>query len=485
VKIKDLFQGKIKMEKRYLITHFFILTVFTTILACTVTSKDIETWKKTQKGPDKLAAVLLDTKYTPRLRAEAAWALASIEDWNKFDKAFKVLEPSSRASVIEQLVPLLVNAIKEGNKPPSPPTAEQVAAKDALYVVLPLAPQSVKPQIEDALVQWCVEDFNGRFFAGRYSVEVVLMNVGPKAASGLVQTLVPGFLAYDKVTEILSKIASVDVKEEAGKRLILMARERQGKVEEPLLVAMARMGGREVRQFLLELGANLKIPARVQRGGLIAYLQYKLCNKEDMDKLFAIAEDPQQDYMSRNFAYDAIVCIGDKSVVPRLLKLIHETGKDKDKFRGVGVDEIMKLAGPEAIPAILKEIASEKDPWENFEDLRDFVMLRFTQDNDGKPLDENGRKKVLEQLRPLLGAKESISRGIAIFTLGLIGEEEDYEKVKKFISDGGKLKDWKAKEGEIMIGEGKIIKVDAVDFKTVGDVAKWSLTQLEKRIGKK
>ena len=46
--------------------------------ACSVTPANIEQWKTTQKGPDKLAAVLLDDKYTPEIRGRAAIALAEV-----------------------------------------------------------------------------------------------------------------------------------------------------------------------------------------------------------------------------------------------------------------------------------------------------------------------------------------------------------------------------------------------------------------------
>lgn len=462
------------------LNYSFLLAIFLSV-ACNVTSNDIETWKSTQKGPDKLAAVLLDDRYPPALRAEAAIALADIGQWDKYDKALDAIEADSRKKVIDELAPMLVEDIKSGNAPPSPPTAAQVAAKDGLFTVLKYADGDVKSLVEKTLVEWCVADFNHRFFAGRYSIEVVLQGVGEPAGDQLAEALKPDFLAYDKVTEILSKIGGKESKEKAGKNLVAIARTREGKVEEALLVALGRMGGSEVRTFLLELGASLKIPARVQRGALMSYLQFNLCHRDDMDRLFAIAEDDKQDYMSRNFAYDAIVCTGDNSQVPRLYRLLHEVGADKDNFRGVGVDEILKLGGPDTIPDIVKEIAAEKDPWEKFENLRDFVMVRFTWDNEGKALGPEDRMKVLEKIRPLAASKEAVARGIAIFTLGLMGDESDIDLLKKYAGDGGKLGEWKSKEGEILGEGGKIIQYDAMNFTKVGDVARWAMETIKKR----
>ena len=466
------------MNTRLLLRLLAVAAIFA---GCTVSSKDIESWKKTQKGPDKLTAVLLDERYTPAIRAEAAAALEEIGQWDNHDKAFEAIEPASRVKVVDALVPLLLQKIKEGNQPPSPPTATQVAAKDGLFVALKYAEGNSKQQIEQTLTQWCVEDFNNRFFAGRYSIEVVLLGIGAPASKGLIDTLKPDFIAYDKVTEILSKVGSPEDKEKAGKNLVEIAVSRSGKVEEALLVALGRMGGKDVREFLLATGADFDAPARVQRGALMSYLQFNLCNKEDLEALFKIADDIKQDYMARNLAYDAIVCVGDKTAIPRFFKLLHELGDDKDSFRGVGVDEIMKLGGPDAIPDVIREIAAEKDPWEKFENLRDFVMVRFTQDNEGKTLGPGDLKKVQENVRPFVTAKETIARAIAIFTLGIVGEPSDIALLKKLQTDGSKLNEWKSKEGE-MIGEGgKIVRVEAMNFEKVGDVAKWAIAKIEKK----
>ncbi|MFH1438131.1 MAG: hypothetical protein ABIJ56_20650 [Pseudomonadota bacterium] len=461
-----------------------LLTIAAAVFAwgCKVTSSDIEKWKKTQKGPEKLAAVMLDDRYSTQMRAEAAWALAEIEQWDKYDKALKAVDGSARGRIVEVLVPILTDGIREGNAPPSPPIASQVSAKDALFVVLPHASGAEKTKAEEALVEWCVSDFNGRFFAGRYSIEVMLLGIGEPAGTAVAGLLKPEFLAYDKVSEILLKIGSGEARELAGKNIVEIAKARpQGRVEEPLLVAMGRMGGKDVREYLLSLGSSLKVPARVQRGAMMAYLQFDLCSKDDAEALFKLAEDASQDYMARNFAYDAIVCTKEKSFVPRIYKLLHEVGADKDKFRGVGVDEIMKLGGPEAIPGVVEEVASEKDPWEEFEDLRDFVMVRFTQDDKGKPLEGDAKRGTLESLRTLVESKEAVARAIAIFTLGLMGEKSDLDLLKKAMGDGAKLTEWKSKEGEIVGAGGSIQKIEAMNFEKVRDVAGWAAREIEKR----
>jgi len=474
-----------------------VVLIVAALAACdSATPSNIEKWKGTQRGPEKLTAVLLDGKYDASLRAKAAAALAEIEQWDKFDKALRALDPASRAAVVDALVPLLVTTIKEGNPPPAPPTVAQVAAKDALYIAQDYAAPGARMQAEDALVEYCTGDFNGRFFAGRYSIEVVLTRIGPRAAVGLAGLLKPGFIAYDKVAEIvfrLTKDEAADAAETkklkaearavAAKNLLAIARERQGKVEEQLQVALGRMGGREVALFFLDMAVDAKAPAKVRIKAIMAYIQFKMCDRDDMDRLFKIAEDAGQDDGLRNQAYDAIACIKDKAVIPRIYALLHYQGRNKDMFRGVGVDEVLKIGGPEAIEGILAEIAAEKDPWTSFEDLRDFVFVRATQDETGKALEGEARGKLLEKVRALLASKDAFTRASAAFILGLVGEKEDAGRLGAIAKDPGKLKEWKSKEGEFWGPGGKKQTVQAMSFETVGSVAAWAVKEIGKREG--
>jgi len=445
---------------------------------CSVKPEDLENWKNTQKGPDKLAAVLLDDKYDADLRARAAVALADIGEyaqWDVLEKAFKVIEEPQRSQVIDAMVPYLDKMMTEGTQPPSPPLQSQVSGKDLAHLVLPYSQGESKSKLEDLLVAWCVADFNQRFFIGRKSIDIIIMDVGEKASGPMVDLLGPDSEVYDKVTEYLDKMAPEEIQHKAGTKLIERARQRMknynGKIDQSLLVSLGRMGGPDVRAFLLENAGKTDLPPQTSRGSMMAYLQFELWHADDVDTLFAIAESTDQDYSVRNWAYDAIVSVGDKAHKDRIAKLLHTTsedGSDKDRFRGVGVDELLKLLGIEGISFIIEEVIAEEDPWEDWLDLRDYVPVRLVQGPDGKLLTGADRKKALEQLRPFLDRKETMARGIAAYAVGLVGEKSDLEKLGAMKKDRAKLPDWKYTQGDEVVE----------DFPTVGSVAEWAVNKI-------
>jgi len=450
------------------------------VAACSVTPADLEKWKTTQKGPEKLAAVLLDDKYDADIRAQAAVAMADVGDiqqWDRLDKAFKVIPEPQRSQVIDAMVPHLTKMIREGTEPPSPPLRTQVAAKDLLHLVLPYSAGASRTQIEDLLIEWSVADFNQRFYIGRKSIDVLIQDVGQRASEALVELLTPDCEIYDKVTEYLDRIAPEDLQHKAGANLVERAKKRMadysGKIDQSLLVSLGRMGGPEVRAFLLDLAMKPDLPAQTHRGGMMAYLQFEMQSKDDMEKLFTIAEDTKIDQSVRNWAYDAIVLIGDKEQKTRIVKLLHTTGGDRDRFRGVGVDELLRLLGLEGIPFILEELTLEEEPWEDWLDLRDYVPVRFTQDRDGKTISGADSAKALEQLRPFLTHKQPFARGVAAYAIGLVGDASDLKKLESMKKDGGKLEGWKFAKGEEVVE----------NFPTVGSVAGWAVGKIKERTG--
>jgi HEAT repeat protein len=455
-------------------TSVFMLVGLIGLIGCKVTPEELEKWKGTQKGPDKLVAVLLDDKYEPSLRAQAAVALADIDEpvhWETLEKAFKVIPEPQRTEVLEAMVPLLATMLHDGNEPPSPPLKSQVAAKDMAHLILAYTKGDTRTATEDLLIEWSIGDFNQRFFMGRRSIDVIIEDVGPRAAEALLGLLGPGSIVYDKVSEYLDKLASEEVQYKAGTLLVELAKERikawEGRVDEALLVALGRMGGPDVRDYLLDLAADPSVTQGTQRAAMMAYLQFNLAHKDSIEKLYIVAENTSQGPSTRNWAYDAIVSLGDKEQKTRVAKLLHDTGPEKDKYRGVGVDELLRLLGSEGIPFIMEELILEEDPWADWLDLRDYVPVRFGQDFEGKPLTGEEQKKAREAIRPFLEHKEPFARGIACYTLGLIGDQSDLAKLEQLKKDKGKLNGWRFAQGEEVLE----------DFPTVGSVAEWAITQ--------
>src|SRR3954462_11249589 len=91
------------------------------------TSDNIQLWKTTQKGPERLREALGDKGVSPRLRAEAALALVDIGQAETVDTIFQKLSPEDRAEIAKNLQPLYEVAMKD----PSPDKA--IEARDGLY----------------------------------------------------------------------------------------------------------------------------------------------------------------------------------------------------------------------------------------------------------------------------------------------------------------------------------------------------------------
>src|SRR5258708_11636066 len=75
--------------------------------ACNKPSSDnIQLWKTTEKGPERLRETLADHGTPPRLRAEAAVALIDVGRAEEVDTTFQALTPEDRSEVAKQLEPL-------------------------------------------------------------------------------------------------------------------------------------------------------------------------------------------------------------------------------------------------------------------------------------------------------------------------------------------------------------------------------------------
>ena len=72
------------------------------LAACeSVTSERIETWKGTQKGPDKIESALRDGNIAANLRAEAAAALVDIGRPEKVDEIMSAMPAGQRWEILK------------------------------------------------------------------------------------------------------------------------------------------------------------------------------------------------------------------------------------------------------------------------------------------------------------------------------------------------------------------------------------------------
>src|SRR5580700_9847904 len=115
--------------------------------ACNKPSSDnIQLWKTTEKGPERLHEALADHGVEPRLRAEAAVALVDIGRAEEVDTTIQALPPDDREAIAKNLEPLCEVAMKD----PSPDKA--LAYRDALYSLRQFVPPDEQKRIDAALL---------------------------------------------------------------------------------------------------------------------------------------------------------------------------------------------------------------------------------------------------------------------------------------------------------------------------------------------
>ena len=146
---------------------------------CRVDQDDIERWETTERGPEKLVAVIAHDKYEPELRVEAALALVRMRPRGGrrvgiplMVEAVGQLPKETRHAVVGGMIPTLVEEIgkpppvAQGNQP-LPPDGS-IPFKDAAYSLLStnkslVVDEQHREVLLNALAAWPAADFGHRY----------------------------------------------------------------------------------------------------------------------------------------------------------------------------------------------------------------------------------------------------------------------------------------------------------------------------------
>src|SRR5262249_47268783 len=133
----------------------FLLSVMA-FAGCKVTAEDIQWWKGTVKGPGKIVAVMLSSKYPIELRTNAGLALVDmdrhdVDGISELHRVIQRLDPATRTQLIDRMTPELAAKLAGpksiAGSPPSgeasnEASSDQVRAKDAAYILIRYAGSS-------------------------------------------------------------------------------------------------------------------------------------------------------------------------------------------------------------------------------------------------------------------------------------------------------------------------------------------------------
>lgn len=152
------------------------------------THENIERWRGTQKGPEKLESALRDQSLAPDLRAHAAAVLVALEQRDLVGKVLGVSADPKRAAVAEELVPRLWKDAKllEQERAATP---AQIAARDALFELRPLVGDERRAEIDGYLLDALTAGglYEQRAGAGVYRGDQLVRAIGARAAPRLVE----------------------------------------------------------------------------------------------------------------------------------------------------------------------------------------------------------------------------------------------------------------------------------------------------------
>lgn len=217
-----------------------LVSIVVLAAGCKVTSADIEHWKRTQRGPDKLAAVIANGRYGDALRGDALVALATmdrtdVQPLDVFGHSLNGLSSHHDASldaVIGAAIPGLEVAMRGGERPSQPgqaPSDTQSSAKDAAFLLAQKATGATREHLMQSIMGWFAADFARRAMSGRHGVDEVTREFGAPGAL-LLLPAIDAKLERDslpRLATILAAVADDAGKRAAGERFVAIEREME------------------------------------------------------------------------------------------------------------------------------------------------------------------------------------------------------------------------------------------------------------------
>lgn len=216
-----------------------LLLALSAVAGCHVSRADIAYWARTQKGPSKIVAVLLEETYPTELRVDAALALIEMErnDVDGIQELSRAIDrisaddPEHLGAIVEGLVPELVGFLTPDGRTAqtghrgAAPAALEVRAKDAAYIVAAHASSRSKARLGHAMLSWFSADFPRRAVVGVVSAEQVAEAFGEPGVLMLVRAMterVPKELP--RMAERVAELGSAEAKAAAAERLVAVER---------------------------------------------------------------------------------------------------------------------------------------------------------------------------------------------------------------------------------------------------------------------
>lgn len=394
------------------------------------THENIDHWLRTQKGPEKLAALLGNAEIDADLRAHAGQNLIRLD---QIDTVLAKLEPmpaAERQSVLAALTTRLWQDARISGAL-TKPNADQVVAKDALFELRRLAGDEHRQRIDAYLLEWLTGGYYaGRAGTGRVSGAVILRALGPAAG--------PRIVALAR--------SVVDAPPDAsGTRL---------QVEPALLLALAVTGSDEAAGYLLELvdraDRDPELPRRALAALHTAYLdsgdRFPLAPGSALvPHLGRLAELARRDDLPVAMRDDAIALMGaagPPACITALVPLVAERHRN-DMVRWVAANAALRCGRAQAIVPVAEALP----PAGAYEASKLAGVL-------WEPMAAQGdRAEVAAQARVLLRSGSWVARVVGVELMGRLAlpgsAATDAALVRALAADRTVLRGWWGEQREV------------------------------------
>ncbi len=379
-------------------------------------SEDIQLWKTTEKGPDKLRDALADRGVPAQLRAEALGALVDIGRAEEADGILGQQPADDRYAIIRAATPIDEAAMHD------PSGEKALAFRDALFSLRQFADAEEKEKIDGILLPAIEHDLvSGRLRQGRHSIDKMLTAIGVGGASMLAKVLGEPTPAYPMAAELLGRVG--DEAARAKGAAALVARARKERVIPPAMwKAIGTIGSPAAVKFLEEKSQD---PNRETAVSAVRAMRERR-DATILPLALKVAADPRADKLVRDEMFGVVESIGGIEARQGVLGVIASDKEEIVRYRAFEVLLAISKAdgispGLEAFPAA---VAYKKV------DVDDLLVKLI------EKLGAPARPALVKTL----ASKSPLARMTAAMSLEQIGRAGDAPALEAVAKDGATVK---------------------------------------------
>lgn len=345
---------------------FPAIAVFVAFSACSLSEHDLDAFRDTATGPDKLRAVLRDPSRNPDLRASAALVLLELQR-KELDGSEALIrdlgatEQSARDVITDPLARGLSTRMRtEVGTAPSPVA---LRAKDAGARMLNLLTDDAQARMGAALITWMLEDLALRADAGENDLEAIAGLVGNESVRPLLEALSRPLPASDvaRLAKLIDQHATADDRTRASASLVTVERAFRNHVRDAELRELAKRdlrgtAGAEQAE-LIEAHVDVLRTTSLTEHVMPALGRF-VDQSEARARFIAIARDSSVQLNDRMLALSLLEGRTTSQELTALLALALDTNEDA-QLRELAVARAGDTRSTEAVPLLLT-LASER-----------------------------------------------------------------------------------------------------------------------------